>query len=656
MKRKVSKLISLAVCLILCFSLVVPAWAYSAGGVRVTATLTPNALNESTSAQTAELIVAFSEPVALTDIEFKIVLPASVTVSEPTTQYGASGTASWNPTNKSLMWMANAGTVVQNVTEMFRATITLPANFSASTTPYTIGVTEVYAGDEADYFIEDGSTSVTFTVHAHNFNQKVEQDKFKVPGSTASCTEGVSYFFSCSCGEKGTETFKSTEVVDHEFKDKIEDAAHLKNKGADCKHGNTYWYDCANCDAISTKDSFTSTTKMGDHKYDMSKFDHKEKNGHAHLCTVCKEAHDTLQDHIPGPAATEEVPQTCTACNYEIAPMLNHEHKFNQEVVADKYLKSAADCQNAAVYYKSCKCELASETEFFFYGEPNATAHKLATTWTTENGEHFHKCTVTGCTYEADKAACSGGTATCLKKAVCGECGEEYGKLADHAWQTEWSYDEETHWYACDFGCVNKKDEADHEFDEDGFCICGYEENSGNIKLPSFIGILGGGITPFEDVNTTDWFYDEVLYVYNHKLMTGMDADTFAPNGTMTRAMVWTVLGRMDGQVFRGTGSEWYAEAQAWAIKAGVSDGSNPNGAITREELVTMMWRFAGSPKTDVSVLNNYNDGANVSDWAKEAMAWAVNWSIVEGSNWNLTPNTTALRCQVAAILTRYCK
>ena len=177
--------------------------------------------------------------------------------------------------------------------------------------------------------------------------------------------------------------------------------------------------------------------------------------------------------------------------------------------------------------------------------------------------------------------------------------------------------------------------------------------------IPNILALIAGAEAPadrFVDVDAGAWYYDAVNYVVESGLMTGMSEDSFAPNGTMTRAMVWTVLGRMAGQEFDGTGANWYAEAQNWAIAAGVSDGSNPNGAITREELVTMLWRFVGSPAAAENVLQWYGDEASVADWASDAMNWAVSRQIIEGTNWNLNPQATALRCQVAAILMRYCK
>ena len=165
------------------------------------------------------------------------------------------------------------------------------------------------------------------------------------------------------------------------------------------------------------------------------------------------------------------------------------------------------------------------------------------------------------------------------------------------------------------------------------------------------------GALPFVDVSAGDWFYEDVAYVYAQGIMTGSTATSFAPNDAMTRAMVWTVLGRMSGENVEG-GTPWYAAAQAWAVSDGVSDGTAPNDSITPEQLVTMLYRQAGSPEVGVSelaLLGRFADGEAVSDWAEEAMAWAVSQGILTGDGDLLRPQATATRAQVAAILARYC-
>ena len=157
---------------------------------------------------------------------------------------------------------------------------------------------------------------------------------------------------------------------------------------------------------------------------------------------------------------------------------------------------------------------------------------------------------------------------------------------------------------------------------------------------------------PFTDVSANAWYYEAVKYVYENGIMNGMDRYSFQPNGTLTRAMVWTMLARLDGVDTEG-GANWYAKAQEWATATGVSDGENPTGEVTREQLVTMLWRYAGSP-TYTADLSGYVDTADISSWAEQAMCWAVATGVIEGDeNSALTPKADTTRAQAAAMLMR---
>ena len=156
----------------------------------------------------------------------------------------------------------------------------------------------------------------------------------------------------------------------------------------------------------------------------------------------------------------------------------------------------------------------------------------------------------------------------------------------------------------------------------------------------------------FADVAPGSWYYDAVEFVRARGLMDGVSETEFNPDGTMTRAMVWAVLGRLDGEEISGSG--WLEAARAWALESGVSDGTEPNAAVTREQLVTMLYRFAGESATAAD-LNGYADGGEVSDWARDAFAWAIEHIIITGvDDDTLAPKSTATRAQCAAILMRF--
>ena len=160
---------------------------------------------------------------------------------------------------------------------------------------------------------------------------------------------------------------------------------------------------------------------------------------------------------------------------------------------------------------------------------------------------------------------------------------------------------------------------------------------------------------PFTDVSESDWFYDSVAYVVQNGLMTGVGNGQFNHSGTTTRGMIVTILARLDGVDTSG-GNPWYQPGMEWAVAEGVSDGTRPEGEITREQFVTMLWRYAGEPAA-IGSLSAYSDAANVNDWARNAMVWAIENGIIYGTDGNkLDPQGSALRSQAAAMFTRFCK
>ncbi len=159
-------------------------------------------------------------------------------------------------------------------------------------------------------------------------------------------------------------------------------------------------------------------------------------------------------------------------------------------------------------------------------------------------------------------------------------------------------------------------------------------------------------VFPFYDVTARDWYYSAVKYVYEKGLMDGVDVGVFAPNETLTRAMVWTIIARAEGVDTTG-GATWYAKAQEWVTAKGISDGENPSATITRQELVTMLYRLAGEPAVSGTI--TAPDASSVSTWAQSAMTWAMNIGLVEGDeNGAVTPTATATRAQAAALIMRY--
>ena len=160
----------------------------------------------------------------------------------------------------------------------------------------------------------------------------------------------------------------------------------------------------------------------------------------------------------------------------------------------------------------------------------------------------------------------------------------------------------------------------------------------------------------FTDVTSGSWYYDGVKYVCDNGLMNGTSANEFNPNANTTRSMIVTILARMEGVNTSG-GETWYARGREWSMGAGISDGTNMTGKITREQLAAMLYRYAKMKGYDVSAsasLSGYTDASGVSGWAKEAMQWAVGSGLIQGSNNALTPQANASRAQIATILMRF--
>lgn len=178
--------------------------------------------------------------------------------------------------------------------------------------------------------------------------------------------------------------------------------------------------------------------------------------------------------------------------------------------------------------------------------------------------------------------------------------------------------------------------------------------------------------TPFDDVQTTDWFYDTVQYVYDEGLMAGTGDRIFSPQQTTTRGMIVTILHRMAGspeaeaQDFTDVDPDaWYAAAINWSIESGVGAGYGgglfgPDDAITREQMASFLYRYAELKEYDVSAvgdLNDFADASAVSDWAEDVMSWAVGADLFAGrENNNLAPQGLTTRAEAATILMRYCE
>ena len=180
----------------------------------------------------------------------------------------------------------------------------------------------------------------------------------------------------------------------------------------------------------------------------------------------------------------------------------------------------------------------------------------------------------------------------------------------------------------------------------------------------------------FNDVHTTDWFYSDIEYVYYNMMMNGVGEGNFDPNGTCTRAMVVTVLYRLIGEPGMGgtcpftdvKESDWFYSAVKWAQNCGVVYGMTektfePNTPVSREQLAAILYRFTkevlGEDVSGGIMLIGFSDADSISDYARTPLSWAFGHGIIQGTDTEtgkfLYPQNNATRCQIAAILHRFC-
>lgn len=194
---------------------------------------------------------------------------------------------------------------------------------------------------------------------------------------------------------------------------------------------------------------------------------------------------------------------------------------------------------------------------------------------------------------------------------------------------------------------------------------------TGHKLVYKVCSVCGYEVTfPFVDVSKTDWFYNDVKYVWQHDIMNGVSDTKFAPKTSMTRAMFVTVLYRLEGSPdvtgmatppFTDIGAknfDWAYNAIVWAYNTGVTKGTSattfaPGVAISRQEIVTMFYRYAGSPAVSGSPI--FGDSSVISSWARNAVQWAKSFGVVNGyPNGNFGPVDATTRGQMAAMIHRY--
>ena len=453
-----------------------------------------------------------------------------------------------------------------------------------------------------------------------------------------------------------------------------------------------HWHVCTVCRAKETE-RLNHFDQDDDHLCDTCGYqitDHTfgtdwsmDETSHWHACSMCgaksdEAVHtDANKDHV---------------CDYCEKTISNHEDA-NKDHVCDYCEKTISNHVDEDKDHVCDYCEKTISNHVDANNDHRCDfCERLITNHADENRDHI--CDIC----EKVISNHTGGEATCTAKAVCELCGKAYGEKdpANHTGENRWTADDKTHereWTCC--GVVTVETEA-HTFgkwvttvkptahkkgEKERTCeVCGYTQTK-SVSPTGGSGTTDSGKKPatgtddrlpFDDVRRGDWFYDDVRYVYETGLMNGTANRIFAPSISTTRAMIVTILWRLEGSPvvnfamrFRDVVEDaWYSEAVRWAAANGIVTGYTeqtfgPNDNIAREQLAAILHRYANYKGYDVSVgedtnILSFDDAQTISGYAVPAMQWACGAGLMQGSNRKLLPTAQATRAQVAAMLHRF--
>ena len=560
--------------------------------------------------------------------------------------------------------------------------------------------------------------------HTHTYDQEIQ--KPETLKSAADCTNDAVYFKSCSCGEiSTTETFTAagtqlghawasdwSKDADNHWKEcsrcheKKDEAAHdygsdnicdtcgydktvphthnltlVPAKAPTCtEKGNTAYYTCDGCDKwfedATGASEITDKTSVILAATGHSVSDWKSDNtDHWKECTVVgcgviiedsKAAHTAGEWIIDTPAtatADGTKHKECTVCKRVLetgtipATGGEHTHSYGSEWKND-----------ATSHWHECSCgdkkDVAAHTASDWIIDTPATA--------TADGTKHKECTVCGYTMATETIPATGGgsgynppvTYYTLRFETGGgsdisSVREAYNTYIDLTkYVPTWRGHTFIGWYS-ERSLMNKVSGVYLTKDMTVYAGWRVDENPGT------------GANPFTDVSEKDWFYGDVMFVYENGLMLGTSKTLFSPHGTATRGMMATILWRMEGSPApKGKNSftdveagKWYADAITWTAENGIfagygKDKFGPDDPITREQLAAIFYRYADYKGYDLTVkgnLDKFKDADKITDYAKTAMQWAVGSGLVKGKSGNLLdPQGTATRAEIAAMLHRF--
>ena len=350
--------------------------------------------------------------------------------------------------------------------------------------------------------LADKTTTFSYgTPLTHVFGETVHDD-YKV--NDANCQSPATYYKSCVCGEMSEETFTVGTKLPHSFTEIVDDA--FKISDADCLNAAVYYKSCE-CGEKGSE-TFTHGTALG---HDFAKeYTHDDKEHYFECQRDGCNVTDGREQHKGGTATCSAQAQ-CDACQQPYGEFADHIH--DQELAEEDYLKSAANCTQPALYYKSCACG-DKGTETFSFG--TELGHNFAKEYSTNANYHYYECLRDGCNITDGRAQHTGGQATCEHLAVCDECKKEYGKLADHNYGPWASTGEDAQERQCQ-DCLTWETTA-HSWDNGVVTTPATESTSGEKLLTC----LDCGETKTVEVPplthkhiyTTDWEHDDAAHWY----------------------------------------------------------------------------------------------------------------------------------------------
>ena len=500
-------------------------------------------------------------------------------------------------------------------------------------------------------------------------------------GGTASCTKKA------VCEDCGGEY---GEMNAHDFTAETAAEQYLKS-AATCTEKAVYYKSCTVCGLSSKGTADEATFESGEPlDHDFGAWTSNGNGTHTRVCS--RDASHTETDNCSGGTASCTKKAVCEDCGGEYGEM--NAHDFTAETAAEQYLKSAATCTEKAVYYKSCTvCGLSSkgtaDEATFESGEP--LDHDFGAWTSNGNGTHTRVCSRDASHTETDN--CTGGTASCTKKAVCEVCKAEYGeKDPEHhaeGCELEWVVTETEHeqkYSLCGkvtiakekhtFGdwMITQRPTLNRDGEKERICqICQYKEtktipatgsNYSYYTIKATAG-TGGSISPSGNVSvregrdqaftiTPDKGYAVANVKIDGRSIGAVKSYTF--ENVRRNHTIEVSFARANEFIDVPAGSYFY-EAVMWAVENGVTTGVSasrfdPNGVCTRAQAVTFLWRAAGSPEPETRAMP-FND-VPVGSYYYDAVLWAVENGITKGtSDTTFSPNMTCTRAQIVAFLWR---